>query len=104
MKISKKYNNIAEAYRYFCGNLNADFSESAMKDMYSYETFGHPKIKYDQLYNGNYNGFAVGKHWMDVTISMWLEDLKSGNLTKYELYSDASIPEFVKNIVNKLYI
>lgn len=102
MKISKKYTKIVEAYKYFARDFadTADFSDEAKKNMYSYETFGRPRVKYSEITpNGLYNGFAIGKHWMDVTLSMWREDIQSGFLTKYEIYNDPDIPDFIKNIV-----
>lgn len=101
MKISKKYGAITEAYKFFANDFSgsADFSEQAKRDMYSYETFGAPVRKYNIMYNGQYNGYAIGKHWMDVTLAMWREDIIAGNLTKFELFNDNEIPEFVKNIV-----
>lgn len=105
MKISKKYKKISDAYLYFAKDFidSSDTSDKAMIDMYSFETFGHPKIKYSELQsNGTYNAYAIGKHWMDVTLSMWKEDLKSGIITKNELYMDDEIPSFVKSIIEKL--
>ena len=105
MKVSKKYHKIAEAYQYFCGNMDADFSEQAKLDMFCYESFGKPVVKYDiPQSNGQYNGYAVGKHWMDVTIAMWIEDLNNGSrvISKHELLNDPEIPDFIKTIIRKI--
>ncbi len=102
MKISKKYQKIAEAYRYFAKDFSgsADFSMNAQENMYSFETFGSPRIKYSEPDStGMYNGYAIGKHWMDVTLAMWREDIHNGYLTKFEIINDDEIPNFVKNIV-----
>jgi hypothetical protein len=38
---------------------------------------------------GEQNGYLLGKRWMDVTISMWREDMVRGmGVFKWELYSD----------------
>lgn len=105
MRISKKYDRITAAYQYFAGTLDADYSTRAKEDMYAFETFGTPRINYavpDD--DGNYNGYAVGKHWMDVTLAMWHEDLKTGIITKFEIYSDDDVPDFIKDIIRRMYI
>lgn len=104
MRISKKYLKIAEGYLYFSKSYDhIDDSDEAMRNMYSYETFGHPRIKYNELQeNGKYNAYAIGKHWMDVTIAMWREDIINGNLIKFELLNDPDIPDFIKTIIPKL--
>lgn len=100
---SKKYKRIAEAYRFYASNIDADFSEKALIEFFNYETFGKPVIKYNQTYDGMYNGYAIGKHWLDVNLAMYREDILIGNLTKYELLQDNDIPELVKDIVvNKM--
>lgn len=105
MRISKKYNKIAESYLYFAKSYSDIYDDSvtSKENMYSFETFGKPRIKYNELQaNGKYNAYAIGKHWMDVTIAMWKEDIINGNLKKFELLDDPEIPEFVKSIVVKL--
>lgn len=103
-KISKKWWNTAEAYKYFAqGFGNLDFSDEAAQNMYNYESQGKPLIKYNELQeNGMYNGYAVGKHWMDVTLTMWKEDISDGILLKVELLEDSEIPTKVKEIVEKI--
>jgi len=41
-----------------------------------------------------WNGYIVGKHWMDVTVKMWNEDIKRGLLFKFELYQDPDLKDF----------
>lgn len=104
MRISPKYMKIADCYLYFAKDFlqNSDTSHDALTDMYSFETFGKPRIKYSQLQNnGMFNGYAIGKHWMDVTLAMWKEDVANGHLIKNEILSDQEIPEFAKTIVQK---
>ena len=63
-----------------------DFSEERKIEMYAHETFGAPMTKG--------NGYALGKSWMGVTVSMWKEDLKSWQLFKPELYADPKFPHW----------
>lgn len=58
-----------------------DFSDEALLEMYESESYGTVTCSPD-------NGFYHGKKWMDVTVAMWIEDLKIGTLTKRELYDD----------------
>lgn len=63
--------------------------------MFSFESTGQPKFAYfERRSNGKYNGYAVGKHWMDATIAMWREDIDSGLLNRQELYDDPNIPNW----------
>jgi hypothetical protein len=82
-----------------------DFSEQAMFEAYSHETFG------TSISNEQNNGFVVGKKILDITISMWKQDLEpfiiSGssephqrpNLTKKELYDDPNLPKWFLDTV-----
>lgn len=82
-------------YRYFCGEGEQfDFSEQSAIEQYLYETKGIGDLKIN-LFNGKkLNGYSIGKHWMDVTVKMWKEDLKTGLLFKSELYNDPDFKEF----------
>lgn len=69
-------------YRIFAeDHSDLDWSDEAAVEMYRYETHGH------RVVGANRNGYWIGKHWMDVTIEMWLRDLRDGLLFKNELYS-----------------
>ena len=75
---------MAEMYKRFAVDFQfADFSEKAKEDMYLFESKGTP------LPAGIENGYALGKKWMDVTIAMWREDLKSGILFRHELLDNS---------------
>lgn len=92
---------MAEIYRRFATGWEpcCDFSDQALVEMFEWESFGRGNLKFGLFNNngGKYNGFAVGKHWMDVTIAMWREDLRTGMLFKKELQAD--FPEwFLKKI------
>ena len=55
--------------------------------MYLYESQGKP------IKNKN-NGFYWGKKHMDITITMWKEDIKKGLLFIWELYEDDNLPNW----------
>ena len=87
---------MAEIYRAFVPNEPCyDFSPKAAEQMYLFESTGKPKLQVTDRVDGKYNGFLVGKHWMDATIKMWKEDIKSGLLNKQELKDD--FPEWFLN-------
>jgi hypothetical protein len=105
-KVSKKWKETALMYKYFSKSLDSqylDFSISSAEDMYNYESTGFPLIiYYEKNNNGLCNGYAVGKHFMDITLSMWKEDLKDGILKKYEILNDFEVPEKLKEIVRNI--
>lgn len=70
-----------------------DYSDEAAREEFEYETFGRGDLKSSLFSRDRYNGFAVGKHWMDVTVQMWLEDIPRGLLKREELY-DGTFPEW----------
>lgn len=89
MAISKKWRRMRPIYRYFAGDsLKLDFSESAELKMYNYESLGVGDLKLT-LFSGHIlNGYAVGKHWMDVQVQMWKDCLKEGTICLKEIYED----------------
>lgn len=81
MKISKKWNKMKDVYMLFSSNLiGCDFSDDAALEMFKHESHGN-KISRS-------NGFYWAKHNMDLTISMWKEDIAVKNLSINELYED----------------
>lgn len=102
-QVTKNWWESAEVYRFFArGFGNLDFSEQAAIDMFNQETHGRPKFEYyEPRYDGKCNGYAVGKHWMDVTLAMWREDLTAGILLKTELLGNEGekLPTKVQRIV-----
>lgn len=106
MKISKRWKETAEVYKHFTKGFSCslDFSYDSALLMYSYESTGLPVIQYHEVNgNGQYNGFAVGKHIMDITVAMWIEDMRLGILTKHELMSNA-IPDKLRKIIQDITI
>lgn len=58
---------------------NMDFSEEAAQAYFDFETSGKGNLKIGMFgRQEKYNGYMVGKHWMDVTIKMWKEDDRRG--------------------------
>lgn len=88
---SKNWRRMEPIYRYFGeGNDNLDFNEASAVESYLFETHGTGNLKQGVFAPGQsrFNGFAIGKHWMDVTIKMWLQDLQDGILRLEELYEE----------------
>lgn len=91
--MSEVYKIFAEDYKAFC-----DFSDESLIELFNSESYG-TDVKPN-------NGFYVGKKWLNVTVKMWKEDIESGLLFKYELYSDLKYPHWwldsvLKNVVQR---
>ena len=73
-----------------------DFSEDMLYELYHSESFGgrcSPK-----------NGYYHGKKWLSVTVAMWREDIRLGNLFPLELYRDPQFPHWwLDNVLSKRY-
>jgi hypothetical protein len=68
LKKAEKYRELAKIAEQT--GFKCDFSNEAANAMFNFESSGIGKIEYD-------NGYAIGKKWMDVQISMWIEDLQA---------------------------
>ena len=116
-KPTKKWLKMANMYRRFGSYDNSDFSEEAASAMFDYESCGKGNLQFsviklrteDELVNkygcGRLNGFAVGKHWMDVTIAMWKDGLQNGIITIKELadefplwFLERVLPTFIDHL------
>lgn len=85
---------MAEIYEKFVKDCqNIDLSEEAAYQMYRYETFGGIIPN-----NSIINGYELGKKWMDITISMWKEDLLCKNLFVFELQEDGYPDWFLERV------
>src|SRR3569832_393105 len=84
MKPSNKWRKTAEVYKFFARNHPmVDFSEESALKMYQAESLGGKyKFPYYELSNNTYNGYAVGKHLMDMHLKMWREDIRDCFLLK----------------------
>lgn len=87
-KLPDGFLRLCEVYKVFSHDWRhlADYSEEMKIEMYFRESIGSPISKA--------NGYALGKSWMGVTVSMWKEDLKKGTLLKKELYADPKFPHW----------
>ena len=81
-RVSRKWLRMAEIYKRFACDHQADFTDDAAMAMYLHESTGSP------LPDARTNGFALGKKWMDVTVKMWKEDIPQYGLTVPELQAD----------------
>lgn len=64
-----------------------DFSEDMLYELYENESYGGVQCSPK-------NGYYHGKKWMDVTLAMWREDIRLGNLWVFELYRDHTFPHW----------
>lgn len=73
-----------------------DFSDDALLSLYNHESYGLPLSPK--------NGFAVGKQYLNVQVTMWREDLRRGWIFKHELYADDRFPHwFLDSVLDGLY-
>lgn len=79
---------MCEVYKIFSKDWEHlyDFSDQSKIDLFNHESYGLP-IK-------NNNGYALGKKWLNVQVSMWKEDIESGLFYKFELYQDPKFPHW----------
>lgn len=70
----------------------ADFSLEAKTEMFAFESQGTP------IQSNKINGYALGKKWMDVTVSSWKEDIRKGLLYPFELLEDDYPKWFLKRV------
>ena len=86
---------MAELYRHFGKPWEhiLDFSDEALIELYNHESYGTELSAK--------NGFATGKQFLNVQVTMWREDLNAGMLFKCELYSDPAYPHWWLDSVTK---
>jgi hypothetical protein len=99
LKVSPKFFRMSEIYRHFSepwAHL-CDFSDEARHSMYRFESRGTPLPPYSDP--RRLNGYQLGKHWMDVTVAMWKDDLAKGLLFRQELYSEPCYPHWWLDLV-----
>ena len=84
------YRRFADEARY---GAVLDFSEAAAEAMYAYETFGQGVNPYGVFTSsGHYNGYAIGKRWLNWQRNAWREGIQDGLITKADLLADESLP------------
>lgn len=77
---------MSELYRIFATGFgdHLDFSDEALLSLYNHESYGTPLSQN--------NGFAVGKKYLNVQVTMWREDLRVGIISRLDLYDDDRFP------------
>lgn len=95
MPVSKAWLKSANLYKFFARTYEGlDFSDEAAEAMYHYESSGIGHVNHYDKVDGKVNGYAVGKHAMDIQLAMWREDLNDPfMLTKFELFNDPELKE-----------
>jgi hypothetical protein len=89
--ISKKYALRAAQYRRVANGQKVAglaFDEAALRELHDWESRGIGSVDKSR------NGFAYGKWCVDLSVSMWVEDLLKGNFCK---------AEFLKTRLQKLH-
>lgn len=95
----------AKVYIHFAKAFDAgdsDFSDAAAWKMYQAESLGgEHNFPYYEKTDGKFNGFALGKHFMDLQLAMWKEDIQDGLLFKYELENryEEDIQSFIQKFL-----
>jgi hypothetical protein len=86
-KTMRKYRRVLALYVHFATDGQWDYSDEAAEKMFRCESLGEYAL---QTLINERNGYAIGKHWKDLTVQMWSEDIQKGPtfLTKSELLSD----------------
>lgn len=80
---------MAEIYRHFGSSRGTlDFSDERLLELYNHESYG------TALPDAGKNGFAVGKQYLSLQVTMWKEDIYKGLLFKFELYDDPNYPHW----------
>lgn len=88
MTVSRKYRRMAAVYRVFSRHWEhvLDFSDAALQEMHDHESRG-ASVRSE-------NGYAVGKKYLNLTVTTWKQDIASGLLFRHELYADPLFPHW----------
>lgn len=79
---------MCEVYEIFANDWRSThlFTDEMKIELFNHESYGTPVSKL--------NGYALGKSWLNVNVSMWKEDFERGYLFKQELYQDGKFPHW----------
>jgi hypothetical protein len=79
---------MAELYKHFSNGWKdcVTYTDEDLIELYNTESYGG-RCK-------STNGYYVGKKWLNVTVTMWKEDLRQGYLFRSELYNDPNYPHW----------
>ena len=91
--MSPKFKKMCDIYLIFAHDWKdcCDFSPNAQEELFQHETYG----KQISLNNGYY----VGKKYLNLSVTMWREDINQGLLSKKELHQDGKYPSWWLNKV-----
>lgn len=107
VKMPRRFKRMCEVYKIFASDWHCDFSESAMLEMYEFETFGKGDIDLTgfNTIGKKANGYAVGKKWLNVSVTGWLDNIEKFGWAYEisELNKDQEIPRwFIEDFFNKV--
>src|SRR3989304_8292455 len=81
LRVAKEYKLHAKDWENCCTFTDEDALAQYMSETYGGEHFfSYARRNPD----GKYNGFAVGKHWMDVMQAYYVQDILQGDFCKAE--------------------
>lgn len=97
MRISPNGIRMLALYAHFgkdCANL--DWSDRAIEEFYTYDSSGLPAAAN--------NGFTHGKAMFGISVSMWVEDIRGGEvLTAREVLEDPALRPW-KDIIRDIFL
>ena len=70
-----------------------DFSDEAAQAMYAHETYGVGDLSLTVFTASRLNGYAFGKHLLNLQLDMYREGLARGLTTKAELRADPTLDQ-----------
>ena len=70
-----------------------DFSEEAAIAMFRYETYGEGDLSQPIFSEGRVNGYAFGKHLLNLQLDLYRQGIREGLTTKAELYGDRALDQ-----------
>lgn len=106
--MTHKFIKMCEVYKIFAKDWDCDFSDEAMQEMFIFESKGTGNIDISG-FNATCkkpNGYAVGKKWLNVTVSMWFEEmaLYGWFTVMMRIYADRKFPHWWLNNTFKEFI
>ncbi len=79
---------MCEIYKIFSKSwTSCTFTDEDMLELFLSESYGEVTCHH-------YNGFSIGKKYLSLSVNMWKEDIKIGNLFLHELYQDDTYPHW----------
>ena len=87
---------MCEVYRLFSKDWEhcLNFDDDMMVELYYSESYG------DEV--SDKNGYYIGKRYLNLTVTMWKEDIQKGLLRKQELYDDVFPHWWLDKVFHKM--